>query len=112
MAIGDVTPKKLFQGALSTALLTRYTTPAGVRTQVTEIWIANTNTATERKVTINAHGTAVANTLHPALPVSANGTVVLDNCKIVLNASEVLALKQDVGADVVVTVYGIEEAIA
>lgn len=112
MAIGDRTPKKLFQGTLSTTLTTRYTTPANTRTQITEIWIANTNTTTERKVTINAHGTATANILHPSLSVSANGTTVLDNCKIVLTATEVLALKQDTGTDVIVTVYGIEEVIS
>ena len=112
MALGDRIPKKLFQGALSTVATAAYTAPANTRTQVTEIWIANTNTTTIRNVTVFAHGLATANTLIPLSPIAANGLQMLDGTKIVLTATETVGFKQDVGTDVIVTIYGIEEALA
>jgi len=112
MAIGDRIPKKLFQGALSTVATAVYTAPAGTRTQVIEVWLANTNTTTIRNVTIFAHGLATGNTLIPLYPVAANGLQMLDGAKIVLTATETIGFKQDVGTDVIVTIYGIEEVLA
>jgi len=111
MAKGDRIPKKLFQGAISTIATDVYTAPADTRTQVTEIWIANINTTTIRNVTLYAHGLLVANTLIPISPISANGLQMLDSTKIVLTAAETIGFKQDVGTDVIVTIYGIEEAL-
>jgi len=111
MAVGDVTPKRLAQVALSTTATARYTCPASTIAQITEIWLANTNTTTVRKVSLYAHGTATTNTLIHEIEIPAKGTVIIDNAKIVLTASQVLAAKQDVGTDVILTAYGIEEAV-
>ena len=110
--LGDRIPKKLFQGALSTAVTAVYTAPADTRTQITEIWIANNNTTTIRNVTVFAHGLVSGNILIPLLPVPLSGLQMLDEAKIVLTATEVIGFKQDVGTDVIVTIYGIEEALA
>jgi len=111
MSLGDRTPKKLYQGALSTTATAIYTTPANTRTQITEIWIANTNTTTIRNVTLYAHGLATANILIPLTPIALSGLQMLDNTKIVLLATETIGFKQDIGTDVIVTIYGIEEAL-
>ena len=103
--------KKLVQSALSTSASAKYTSPANTKTQVTEIWLANTNTTTARKVTLYAHGVAAGNTILQDLEITAKGTVILDNCKIVLEATEVLAAKQDAGTDVILTAYGIQEVV-
>ena len=103
------TPKKLAQTALSTTVTARYTAPAATVTQITEIWLANTNTTTARTVALYAHGTAANNTLIQAIKIPANGTKGIDGSKIVLAAGEVLAGKQDAGTDVILTAYGIEE---
>ena len=110
--LGDRTPKKLYQGALSTTATAVYTAPTNVRTQITEIWIANTNTTTTRNVTVFAHGLANANTLIPLTPIAMSGLQMLDSTKIVLVPTDTIGFKQDVGADVIVTIYGIEEALA
>ena len=103
------TPKKLAQTALSTTVTARYTAPAATVTQITEIWLANTNTTTVRMVTLRAHGTGTGNTLADRIEIPARSTVIIDGCKIVLSASEVLAASQDVGTDAILTAYGIEE---
>ena len=103
-------PKRLAQTALSTTATAHYTAPASTTTQITEIWLTNTNTTTVRKVALYAHGTAAANTIVHELEIPAKGTNILDGCKIVLTAAQVLAAKQDVGTDVILTAYGIEEA--
>lgn len=112
MAIGDRTPKKLYQGALSTTATNKYTAPSNMMTQITEIWIANTNSTTARNVTMYAHGLANNNILIPYANVVANGLQMIDGSKIVLTASDTIGFKQDVGTDVVVTIYGIEEQIS
>lgn len=112
MAVGDVTLKKLFQGALSTSLAAKYTTPTKTQTQVTDIWLDNQNTTTTRFVKLHAHGTATTNRLVGKIQIRAGESVNISQGRIVLNAGEVLALAQDVGTDVVCTVYGIEEVIA
>lgn len=111
MAIGDRIAKKLFQGAISTVVTARYTTPANTRTQIVEIWVDNQNTTTDRKVNLFAHGTTATNRLSHNIPVLKDTGINIAENKIVLTAGEVLALSQDVGTDVVVTIYGIEEAL-
>ena len=112
MAIGDVTPKKLFQSALSTSVTGKYTCPANNRAQVVEIYLDNQNTTTVRYVSIYAHGTAAGNRLVNKIKLKAATTKGIADAKIVLAAGEVLAMVQDVGADVIATGYGYEEVIA
>ena len=104
-------PMRLAQTALSATVAAVYTTPASRRTQITEIWLANNNTTTARRVTLRAHGTAVANTIIPSIEIAANGTQIIDSSKIVLAAEQVLAALQDVGTDVILTAYGVEEVV-
>jgi hypothetical protein len=112
MAIGDVTPKKLAQTTLGTTVTAIYTAPGNMRTQVIEIWIDNQNSTTQRLIDIHAHGTVLTNRLAHKIPVAADTNRTLSDNKIVLGAGEVLAMKQDTGTDVVVTVYGYEEQIS
>jgi hypothetical protein len=99
--------KKLFQGALSTAVTARFTNINEKTGYVSEIWLANTGT-TDRAVTIYAHGSAVTNLLATII-VPANGFVVLQALKIILTGTEALYAKQDVGTDITMTVYGGDE---
>ncbi len=112
MAIGDVTPKKLFQDAISATVTAKYTCPASNRAQVIEIYLDNQNTTTVRYVSIYAHGTAAGNRLVNNIKLNANQSKCVSDAKIILAAGEVLAMVQDVGTDVVATGYGYEEVIA
>lgn len=112
MAIGDVTPKKLFQGALSTAVTVLYTAPANMRTQIIEVWADNQNTTTQRLIDIHAHGTAATNRLSHKIPITADTGITISDNKIILDAGQVFAMKQDTGTDVIVTIYGYEEQIS
>lgn len=107
----NVTPRLLVQAALSSVAAAVYTTPANTRTQITEIWLANNNPTTARRVTVRAHGAAAANNLLPVLEIAANGAQIIGDSKIVLAAGAVFVALQDVGADVILTAYGVEEAI-
>ena len=110
--IGDLTPKKLYQGYLSNVITTVYTVPANTRTQVVDIHVVNQNTTTDRKINIYTHGIATGNQINRNTPVTKDiGVCIADN-KIILNAGEVIAFSQDAGTDVLVTIYGIEEVIA
>ena len=111
MAIGDRTPKKLAQSALTTTAATYYTGVTSYRTQLTQIFLANTNTTTTRYVTLYAYGTAAANTIAMKIELAANGSTIIDS-KIVLLASETFSAKQDTGTDVTITLFGVEEQIA
>ena len=102
---------RLAQIALSATIAAVYTTPASRRTQITEIWLANTNTTTARRVTLRTHGTVVANTIIPSIEIAANGAQIIDGSKIVLTAGQVLAALQDAGTDVILTAYGVEEVV-
>ena len=104
-------PMRLAQIALSATIAAVYTTPASRRTQITEIWLANNNTTTARRVTLRAHGTVETNTILPSIEIAANGTQIIDGSKIVLAAGEVFAALQDVGTDVILTAYGVEEVV-
>lgn len=100
--------KKLCQVALGDTATAVYTAPDGGKTQVSEIWLANTGD-TARTVAIYAHGTDTVNLLVPGVEVAAYGTQIIDGSKIILGSEEVLAGKQDTGTDVILTAYGIEE---
>ena len=102
------TPKKLAQSALSTTATTYYTVPANAVTQATEIWLVNTNTTTTRTVTIYVHGLTTNNTLS-IVAIPPNGNALYSNSRIVLATTEVLGAKQDIGTDVIMTIYGIEQ---
>lgn len=109
--VGDVTPKKLFQGAISATATAKYTCPASNRAQVCEVWIANTG-ATDRIVTIYAHGVASSNIIACGIVIKAGESKCLADNKIVLAAGETLGFKQDVGIDINVTCYGYEEQVS
>ncbi|MHB8077420.1 hypothetical protein [Desulfosporosinus fructosivorans] len=111
MAIGDRIPKKLGQSVLNTTAVTLYTGQIGYRTQVLQIFVANTNTTTARYVKLMAYGTGVGNVLIQNLELPAKGSAVIDT-KLVVLASETISALQDTGTDVTVTVLGIEEQIA
>ena len=101
--------KKIVQVALGTEATAVYTSPVNTVTQITEIWLANTNTTTTRKVSLYAHGTASENTIIPELQILAKGTKIITDARIILAAAEVLAAKQDIGTDVILTAYGVLE---
>lgn len=100
--------KKLCQSTLASTVTAEYTSPANTKTQVTEIWLTNTSGVT-RTISLYAHGLANVNTLISSLPIEAGGVRVINGSKIVLEAAEVLGGKQDVGEDVILTAYGIQE---
>jgi hypothetical protein len=110
MAVGDRTPKKLGQSALNTTAVTVYTGQTNYRTQVTQLFIANTNTTTTRYVKVMAYGTAAGNVLIQNIELPAKGSVVIDS-KIVLLVNETLSALQDTGTDVTFTAFGVEEQI-
>lgn len=112
MAIGDITLKKLFQGAISNVATARYTCPAGKQAQVVELWADNQNLTIDRKISLFAGGTASFNRLSHNILVAKDSGIVISDMKVILAAAEVFALNQDLGTDVIVTLYGIEEAIA
>ena len=111
MALGDTVLKKLFQGPLSAAVAAKYTCPVGKQAHVTDIWLDNQNTTTVRNVALYAHGITSANRLTGKIVLSPGTGLVISDNKIILNANEVLAVSQDIGTDVVATVYGYEEDI-
>lgn len=112
MAIGDVIPKKLFQGAISAVATAKYTAPTGYRAQIVEIWADNQNVTTARKLAIFAHGLAATNQLAHNIEIAADQSKLISDNKIILAAGEILGFKQDTGTDVNVTVYGIEEQVS
>lgn len=112
MAIGDVIPKKLFQGPLSSAVTAVYTVPAGYRAHIVDVLVVNQNTTTDRKFNMYAHGTAAGNQIHRNVLVVKDSSAGMVDNKIILAAGEVLAMSQDVGTDCVVTIYGYEEEVA
>ncbi|UZQ49872.1 hypothetical protein [Clostridium kluyveri] len=112
MAIGDVTSKRLFQGYLSPIVTALYTAPANTNTQIVEIWADNQNVTTDRNVNLYSPGVSIANRLVHNIPVKADTGISISDNKITLNSGEVFAMSQDIGNDVLVTMYGIEEVVA
>lgn len=103
-----VTAKRLAQSALSATVTSRYTASTGSTAQVTEIYLVNGGT-TDRKVDIHQGGTAMSNRIMRNILVPAEGFVLLQDLKIVVTAGQTLAARQDVGSDITMTLYGIEE---
>ena len=106
------TPKKVGQVALNVSgSVVTIATGAAIRTQITEIWLANTG-ASARTATLLAHGTGIlaANTILPATALAVGEVKIISDCKIVLAPGETLRGYQNAGTDVTVTAYGIEEA--
>ena len=46
-----------------------------------------------------------------SIEIAANGTQIISDSKIVLAAAQVLSAMQDVGTDVILTAYGVEEVV-
>lgn len=106
------TPKKIGQTALATTNTAIVTGVTAGRTQITNLWLTNTNTTTIRRVKLMAHGTTVTNTLVYEIEIPAKGTKIFtkDELAIVLTGNtDILYGSQDVGTDVIATAYGIEE---
>jgi len=112
MAVGDFTPKKLLQKALTTtATESQITGAVNTRTTVTSITYANTNTTTTRSVTPYIYGTTATNRL-PLASYPANSGDILTGLDYVLLAGETMSFAQDSGTDVTVTIMGIEEVVS
>ena len=93
MAIGDRVPKRLAQSALSATLAGIYTVPANSRAQITQMWLANTDSQNDKDVFFG-DGTLATNVLSPKVTVPKSSTVTIDASKIVLSPSGVFAAKQ------------------
>lgn len=109
MAKGDRTAKKLSQNALTSSLVAQVTGATDKRTQVTKIWLTNTDTST-RYVQLTAFGTGAGNQLASNIELTSKATVLIDNA-VVLEVGEILYAKQNTGTDVTMTTFGIEEAL-
>lgn len=103
------TPNKLVQQYISDSQQQIYTSPQNTTTQIVEIWLANTDTLNELNVKLFAHGTTDQNLLSPNIDIQANGTVILSDCKIILEQQDYLAAEQDVQNKVILTQYGVEQ---
>jgi hypothetical protein len=111
MAIGDRIPTELCLTTLSSTAAAVFTNAgAAYRTQATQIFIANTG-STERKVTLYKNGTATANIIASLITIPAYGSIILDT-KLILTGTQIIAAKQDTGADVNIAIYGVVEQIA
>lgn len=102
------TAKLLAQGALSTTITAHYTAPASTTAQITEIYFANTG-ATTRTISVYAGGTYSTNSVIVGLSVTGTSSIIIQDTKIVLATTKVLAVKQDVGTDIICTIFGVEE---
>lgn len=97
--------------ATSDAVVT-VATGAAVNTQITEVWLANNNETTARKVVLLAHGAggvSTANRLLPPMELKAGEGKIIQDTKILLKPGETFRAYQDAGADVTLTAYGVEE---
>lgn len=105
--------KKLAQSQLTTTPTAIVTSATGVTTQISSIYLANTNTSAARNLTLLAHGSVLAsNALIPKLEIAANGSqlIQLANSPIILEPEQSLYAYVDSGsAEVVATVYGVTE---
>jgi hypothetical protein len=102
------TAKLLAQNSLSATITAQYTVPASTTAQITEIYLANTGT-TARTINIYANGTYSTNSVVVGLSVNGTASIIIQDTKIVLAATKVLAVKQDTGTDVICTIFGVEE---
>lgn len=115
MAVGDRTPTELIvPAALSNAISTQLTNQgASFRTQMTQI-VLNVTGATKRIVSLYKNGTAAANNImNIVLDPTTNGSATaIIEVPLVFTGAQTLSAKQDVGADVTISAYGIVEQIA
>jgi hypothetical protein len=112
MALGDMTPIKLLQKALDTTTTGSVITGAtDIRTTVTSITLNNTG-ATKRSVTMYLYGTGASNAIL-SIPLDPAGQFcqVLTGLDYILQPTEIMVFKQDVGTDVNIATMGIQEAL-
>lgn len=100
--------KRLAQTALSTTTAAIYTAPAATTAQVTEIYFTNTG-ATARTVNVTVGGTFSTNSIIIGLSVSGTASVILEDKKIVIAPTTIIAAYQNSGTDIIMTAFGIEE---
>lgn len=111
MAIGDRIPTELTAPtALSTTATSVFTNNAVNRTQASQIFLCNTG-ASQRIVTLYKNGTAASNQILNSITLPANSSTVIDT-KLVATGTQVIAAKQDAGADVNIAIYGVVEQIS
>lgn len=111
MAVGDFTPKKLLQKALSaTATETSISGEANKRKYLTGISLCNTGTAA-RKVSVYGWGGATSNEIM-RIPVSPGGTELLTDLPFTIEYGDVFYFKQDSGTDINIAALGREEELA
>lgn len=112
MALGDMTPLKLLQKALTaTATDSQITGAANTRTTITSISLYNSG-ATKRTICVYAYGTAASNIIL-CIPLDPAGifSIALTGLDYILAAAETMSFKQDTGTDVNIAVMGIQEAL-
>jgi len=111
MAVGDrISTELIAPGALSNIATVKFTNTSGAyRTEITEIWLANTSAST-RTVTLYKNGTATTNIIGSSISIPANGSIILP-AHLVFTGTQTLAAKQDTGADCNIAAYGIVEQI-
>jgi len=90
------TPLKLAQGYLTTTLAAMYTVPASKRTQITEIWLANTNAQLSKNVVLTAGDLVFKDVIGAKINLPAKETVVISETKLVLTASATLGAYVDI----------------
>lgn len=93
----------LTTSTLPTAMTVLYTAPANSSVIIKHIRIVNGNATINRAVSLR-HGTA---TILPAATIDAGGWGEFEGT-IILNAGDTLSGQVDTGADVTITVYGME----
>lgn len=100
--------KKLTQVAVTNTLSTIYTAPIGKTIQITSMWMTNTNTTTDKYITIYAHGNTNTNKIVPSHLIAKEDVYIL-NCNMILSSGESIYASIDTGSDVNLLIYGIEE---
>lgn len=112
MAVNDRTPTELVAPtALSATATAVYTNPgASYRTEATMLSLANTG-STLRTITLYKNGTATTNIWLCGIEVPAGKSVEIP-CAKVFTGTQILAVKQDTGTDINITMDGVVEQIA
>jgi hypothetical protein len=105
------TPKN-WQSTLNTsANVVTLVTAGASGSQVSSLYLMNTNTTTARTVTILAKGSGIlAANVIAVITIQPNDFVILQNpnCPIVLSSAETLRLYQDSGTDITATAFGLD----
>jgi len=112
MAIGDRTPVELAQTALAasaTTIFTNRTSGGTFRTQLTQIFLANTG-ASSRVITLYKNDVTPANQIANSITLAANSSTIITT-QLVFTGSQTFSAKQDSGGDVTITCEGIEEQL-